>query len=100
MASAADSRPVGGAEITIPGADRLIWYFMRISGVLLVVLAGGHIFITHYLNVPFRDRRSPLSPIAGPIPIGGRSTGSCSCSRSGTEFLAFATRSRTTSARR
>ena len=52
MASAAESRPVGGAGITIPGADRLIWYFMRISGVLLVVLAGGHIFITHYLNVP------------------------------------------------
>ena len=52
MASAAESRPVGGAGITIPGADRLIWYFMRISGLLLVVLAGGHIFITHYLNVP------------------------------------------------
>lgn len=52
MASAAESRPVGSAGITIPGADRLIWYFMRISGALLVVLAGGHIFITHYLNVP------------------------------------------------
>jgi succinate dehydrogenase cytochrome b556 subunit len=52
VASAAESRQVGGAEITIPGADRLIWYFMRISGALLVVLAGGHIFITHYLNVP------------------------------------------------
>lgn len=25
---------------------------MRISGLLLIVLAGGHIFITHYLNVP------------------------------------------------
>jgi succinate dehydrogenase cytochrome b556 subunit len=25
---------------------------MRISGVLLILLAGGHIFITHYLNVP------------------------------------------------
>ena len=52
MASAAESQPVGGAGITIPGADRLIWYFMRISGLLLVVLAGGHIFITHYLHVP------------------------------------------------
>jgi succinate dehydrogenase cytochrome b556 subunit/succinate dehydrogenase hydrophobic membrane anchor protein len=52
VASAAESRPVGGAGITIPGADRLIWYFMRISGLLLIVLAGGHIFITHYLNVP------------------------------------------------
>mgnify|MGYP000900631385 CR=1 FL=1 len=38
--------------ITIPGADRLIWYFMRVSGVLLIVLAGGHLFITHYLNIP------------------------------------------------
>ena len=36
----------------MPGADRLIWYFMRLSGALLVILAGGHIFITHYLNVP------------------------------------------------
>jgi succinate dehydrogenase cytochrome b556 subunit len=25
---------------------------MRISGVLLIVLAGGHILVTHYLNVP------------------------------------------------
>lgn len=52
MASAAESRPVGGAGIAIPGAERLIWYFMRISGTLLIVLAGGHLFVTHYLNVP------------------------------------------------
>src|ERR687893_1009956 len=52
VASAAGSRPVGGAGITVPGADRLVWYFMRLSGALLVILAGGHIFITHYLNVP------------------------------------------------
>lgn len=52
MSSVAGSRPTGGAGITIPGAERLIWYFMRISGVLLIVLAGGHLFITHYLNVP------------------------------------------------
>lgn len=52
MASAADNRTVGGAGITIPGAERLIWYFMRVSGVLLIVLAGGHLFVTHYLNVP------------------------------------------------
>ncbi len=25
---------------------------MRLSGALLIVLAGGHVFITHYLNVP------------------------------------------------
>ncbi len=52
MASAAESRPVGGAGVTIPGADRLIWYFMRISGTALIILAGGHLFVTHYLNVP------------------------------------------------
>lgn len=52
MASIAESRPVEGSGITIPGAERLIWYFMRVSGALLVLLAGGHLFITHYLNVP------------------------------------------------
>ncbi len=52
VASAAGSRPVGGGGITVPGADRLVWYFMRLSGVLLILLAGGHIVITHYLNVP------------------------------------------------
>ena len=43
---------MSGAGIAIAGAERLIWYFMRVSGVLLIVLAGGHIFVTHYLNVP------------------------------------------------
>lgn len=43
---------MSGTGITIPGADRLIWYFIRISGILLIVLVGGHLFITHYLNVP------------------------------------------------
>lgn len=32
--------------------DKLGWYFLRISGVLLVLLVGGHLFITHYINVP------------------------------------------------
>jgi succinate dehydrogenase / fumarate reductase cytochrome b subunit len=35
-----------------PGAEKLAWYFLRVSGVLLVFLACGHLFITHYLNVP------------------------------------------------
>ncbi|MFN8593725.1 MAG: succinate dehydrogenase, cytochrome b556 subunit [Thermomicrobiales bacterium] len=52
MAALTESRPVEASGITIPGADRLIWYFMRVSGVLLIVLAGGHLFITHYLNIP------------------------------------------------
>lgn len=32
--------------------ERMMWYFLRVSGVALVFLAGGHLFITHYLNVP------------------------------------------------
>jgi succinate dehydrogenase / fumarate reductase cytochrome b subunit len=35
-----------------PGLEKAYWYFLRVSGVLLVFLAGGHLFITHYLNVP------------------------------------------------
>ena len=34
------------------GMDLFSWYFLRVSGVVLVVLALGHIFVTHYLNVP------------------------------------------------
>src|SRR5215212_6802877 len=45
-------RARGGYGASIPGADQLTWYFFRISGLLLVVLALGHLFITHYLNVP------------------------------------------------
>lgn len=52
VSSVAEGRRVSGAGITIPGSERLIWYFMRISGLMLILLAGGHLFITHYLNVP------------------------------------------------
>jgi succinate dehydrogenase / fumarate reductase, cytochrome b subunit len=41
-----------GLGAAIPGADRIVWYFLRVSGALLVLLAGAHLFITHYLNVP------------------------------------------------
>jgi succinate dehydrogenase / fumarate reductase membrane anchor subunit len=34
-----------------PGRDRVWWYFMRISGLLLVLLALGHMFIMHVLVV-------------------------------------------------
>jgi succinate dehydrogenase cytochrome b556 subunit len=34
------------------GGELFSWYFLRVSGVLLVVLALGHIVVTHYLNVP------------------------------------------------
>jgi succinate dehydrogenase / fumarate reductase membrane anchor subunit len=52
VASVVESRPVNAAGIAVPGAERLIWYFMRVSGILLVLIVGGHLFITHYLNVP------------------------------------------------
>jgi succinate dehydrogenase / fumarate reductase membrane anchor subunit len=32
-----------------PGRERFWWYFMRISGLLLVLLALGHMFIMHVL---------------------------------------------------
>jgi succinate dehydrogenase / fumarate reductase membrane anchor subunit len=52
VASVVGSGSVSGTGFAIPGLERLIWYFMRVSGVLLIVLVGGHLFITHYLNVP------------------------------------------------
>lgn len=52
MAMASPGRINDAPGVTIPGADRLVWLFLRVSGVLLVILAGGHIIITHYLNVP------------------------------------------------
>lgn len=52
MAGVPFARMNNAAGVTIPGADRLVWLFLRVSGVLLVGLAGGHLFITHYLNVP------------------------------------------------
>ena len=36
-------KPGGGYEL-------FMWYFMRISGLLLVFLAVGHLFIMHILN--------------------------------------------------
>lgn len=32
-----------------PGRDRFWWYFMRISGLVLVLMALGHMFIMHVL---------------------------------------------------
>jgi succinate dehydrogenase / fumarate reductase membrane anchor subunit len=37
------TRPAGGFELAA-------WYFMRISGLILVILALGHLFITHIAN--------------------------------------------------
>jgi succinate dehydrogenase / fumarate reductase cytochrome b subunit len=52
MAVAPSEGSRSGFGVHIPGADRLIWYFFRISGIALIVLAFGHLFITHYANVP------------------------------------------------
>jgi succinate dehydrogenase / fumarate reductase membrane anchor subunit len=34
-----------------PGFERFMWYFMRLSGLALVLLALGHMFIMHVLVV-------------------------------------------------
>ncbi|MGH2548901.1 MAG: succinate dehydrogenase, cytochrome b556 subunit [Thermomicrobiales bacterium] len=52
MAVIPSERSQSGLGSNIPGADRLVWYFFRVSGIALLVLALGHIFITHYANVP------------------------------------------------
>src|SRR5699024_10673185 len=36
----------------VPGSERAFWYFLRISGVILIFFALGHLFITHYINIP------------------------------------------------
>jgi succinate dehydrogenase cytochrome b556 subunit len=59
---AATSGRASGYGVTIPGADRLVWYFLRVSGVALIVLAGVHLFITHYLNVPSETTFNFVAP--------------------------------------
>ena len=44
------SRSRSGAGVS--GSDQISWYFFRLSGILLIGLALGHLFITHYLHVP------------------------------------------------
>jgi succinate dehydrogenase / fumarate reductase, membrane anchor subunit len=34
------------------GGDQLVWYFFRVTGVLLIGLVFSHLFITHYLHAP------------------------------------------------
>ena len=58
-----------------PGFERFMWYFMRISGLLLVILALGHMIIMHVARAssPGRRSTSPSSPAAGE-PRSGAST--------------------------
>lgn len=36
----------------VPGSERTFWYFLRISGLVLMVFVLMHLFLTHYANVP------------------------------------------------
>jgi succinate dehydrogenase / fumarate reductase cytochrome b subunit len=53
MASISSKHERSGFGMTgITGNDRLVWYFLRISGLAVLVFVIGHLFITHYLNAP------------------------------------------------
>jgi succinate dehydrogenase / fumarate reductase cytochrome b subunit len=52
MSAVVSERPNSELSAGIPGFERFAWYFLRVSGLALVILACGHLFITHYLNVP------------------------------------------------
>jgi succinate dehydrogenase / fumarate reductase cytochrome b subunit len=52
MSAVVSERPNAELSAGIPGFERFAWYFLRVSGLALVILACGHLFITHYLNVP------------------------------------------------
>lgn len=52
MAAVVSERPNSELSAGIPGFDRLVWYFLRVSGLALVILACGHLIITHFINVP------------------------------------------------
>ncbi len=52
MSSVVSERPNSELSAGIPGFDRFVWYFLRVSGLALVILACGHLIITHFINVP------------------------------------------------
>jgi succinate dehydrogenase cytochrome b556 subunit len=52
MSAVVSERPNSELSAGIPGFDRLVWYFLRVSGLALVLLACGHLIITHFVNVP------------------------------------------------
>jgi succinate dehydrogenase / fumarate reductase membrane anchor subunit len=45
-------RARGSMEPAAMTREQFVWYFFRVTGVLLVGLALGHLFITHYLHAP------------------------------------------------
>jgi succinate dehydrogenase cytochrome b556 subunit len=52
MSAVVSERPNSELSAGIPGFERLVWYFLRISGLALVILACGHVLITHFFTVP------------------------------------------------
>lgn len=46
-----DQVSMSGAGL-VPGSERAFWYFLRISGLVLMVFVLIHLFLTHYVNVP------------------------------------------------
>jgi len=52
MSVVVSERPNSDLSAGIPGSERLVWYFLRISGLALVILAVAHLLITHFVNVP------------------------------------------------
>ena len=52
MSVVVSERPNSDLNAGIPGSDRLVWYFLRVFGFPVVILAVGHLLITHFVNVP------------------------------------------------
>lgn len=42
--------PAGGRSIPAAGFERTAWFFMRVSGLMLVFLALGHLVIMHLIH--------------------------------------------------
>lgn len=47
-----DQFSVGSGAGMVPGSERSFWYFLRLSGLVLMVFVLVHLFLTHYANVP------------------------------------------------
>ena len=44
----------GGKRAQPQGGYQLYsWYFLRVSGLALIILALGHLFFTHYIKLPY-----------------------------------------------
>jgi succinate dehydrogenase / fumarate reductase, cytochrome b subunit len=50
--STSDQYNVAPGAGLVPGSERTFWYFLRISGLVLMVFVLIHLFLTHYVTVP------------------------------------------------